>query len=86
MIPMMGGEVSVVTQYWTLCTLLAVIPLLKARAFRTAVLVSLTGPEYKVELDVGSEPSVVYRISAPGVLLTIVISTEFMNEPLLGVK
>jgi hypothetical protein len=68
-----------------LATELSLIPLLNPLAFTVAELVSENGALYKVELDVGSDPLVVYRIVAPDVPLASVTLTGALNVPPLGV-
>ena len=60
------------TVYVAEAVALSVIPLLKALALTVVVLVIDMELEYAVDVDVGWEPSTVYRTVAPSVLHVIV--------------
>jgi hypothetical protein len=52
------------------------MPVLKALALRVVVVVRVNGPVYWVELEVGSVPSVVYRMVAPLVVQEMLTVTD----------
>jgi hypothetical protein len=59
-------------------------PVADARALTVVVAVTLNGPAYKGELLVGTDPSVVYRITASGVTVAIVTCTGCVKLPPAG--
>jgi hypothetical protein len=65
---------------------LSVIPALKALALSVAVEVSGNGLWYCEELEVGSRPSLVYRMTAPEVAQLMETLTGPGNVPCPGLK
>ncbi len=53
-------------------SLVAMLPGLKVLAFTRVLVKSWTGPVYRRDVGSGSDPSVVYRISEPAVVVVIV--------------
>jgi hypothetical protein len=67
-----------------LATPLSTSPAANPRACTVAVAVSVNGPAYSGELLVGVDPSVVYRMAAPGVAVPSVTDTAPAKVPPAG--